>query len=56
MGTSEPVALRAIAATRDHTAALAAADTAIHQAAVDLADTRATLRDLTTIRREDTPA
>lgn len=56
MGTSEPVALRAIAATRDHVAALAAADTAIHQAAVDLADTRATLRDLTTIRREDTPA
>lgn len=56
MGTSNPATLRAIAAARDHTAALTAADTALHEAAVDLADTRATLRDLTTIRREDTPA
>lgn len=56
MGASDPVSLRAIAAARDQAAAVAAADTALHEAAVDLADTRATLRDLTTIRREDTPA
>lgn len=56
MGTSDPATLRAIAAARDHVAALTAADATLHQAAVDLADTRATLRDLTTIRREDPPA
>ena len=52
MGTPNPAALRdTIATYRDHAVAVATADTALHEAAVDLADTRATLRDLTTIRR-----
>ena len=56
MGTSDPAKLRAITAARDQAAALAQAEAALQVAAVDLADTRATVRDLTTIRREDTPA
>lgn len=52
MGTSDPVMLRARTRDRDHAAARAALDDALHAAHVDLADTRATIRDLTTISRE----